>query len=116
MVISSDAIIESALSNIHAHFTKQGWRGVSSSSRLSLTMPRGPQMSVLVTPELRVATSKNSQMCEAGQSGHLVIISFSGAGVSSKTFSSGIKIKDVEQVGDAVVTLINEASSKCFHE
>jgi hypothetical protein len=112
---TSDAVIESALHSIHSHFVKQGWGGVLSSSRMSLTMPRGQQMSVLVTQGHRVASAKNSQMCES-KDGHVVVISFSGAGVSSKTFSSGIKINRVKQVSDAIVTMINEASSKCFHD
>jgi hypothetical protein len=80
---------------------------------MSLVMPRGHQMSLLIAPERQVASTKESQMREAGQ-GYAVIISFSAAGVASQVFTSSLKLGDVNQTADQIVHRINEASAKCY--
>jgi hypothetical protein len=112
--MSSDQIIEAALSKIHAHFVALGWRGVLTGApvnRMTLVMPRGYELSVLVSPGGSTATLQQSQMVTTkGQYG--VLVSFVKPGAASKTTTFGLTPGTVEKTADLIVGQIESSAAQ----
>jgi hypothetical protein len=108
-----DKIIEGALSSIRDHFAKLGCRGILTGTpvnRMTLILPRGYELSVMVSPGQSTAVSQQSQMTTSKDPyGVLISVSRIESGSSSKSSVFGLTPTTVEKTADLIIEQIEKS-------
>ena len=102
-----------ALTTLHAHFSKMGWRGTLSgtpTNAMTLMVPTVGQLTIRVVDGYFAAVSKNSQMVRADQSPYQVIVSISVPGSGTLNKSAGLAHTTPKAMADTIIEVVSAAT------